>query len=72
MQKLSIIVMNLTLIKMIFKKVGKFGEKIIGKNTNTSERKMSFSINDVIVTDNRIIANEFNNFLVSIGKKLSK
>ena len=28
-------------------------------------------INDVIVTDNQIIANEFNNFFVSIGKKLA-
>ena len=43
--------------------------KIIGKNTNKSERKMSFSINDVIVTVNQIIANEFNNIFVSIGKK---
>ena len=47
-------------------------KKIIGKNTNKSERKKSFSIKDVIVTDNQIIANEFNNFFVSIGKKLAK
>ena len=32
---------------------------------------MSFSINDVIVTDNQIIANEFDNFFISIGKKLA-
>ena len=32
---------------------------------------MSFSINYVIVTDNQIIANELNNFFVSIGKKTS-
>ena len=32
---------------------------------------MSFSINYVVVTDNQIIANEFNNFFVSIGKKLA-
>ena len=32
---------------------------------------MSFSIKDAIVTDNQIIANEFNNFFVSIGPKLA-
>ena len=44
---------------------------IIGKHTNNLERKMSFSIKDAIVTDNQIIANEFNNFFVSIGPKLA-
>ena len=44
---------------------------IIGKHTNNLERKMSFSIKDAIVTDNQIIANEFNYFFVSIGPKLS-
>ena len=34
-------------------------------------KKMSFSIKDAIVTDNQIIANEFNNVLVSVGPKLS-
>ena len=43
---------------------------IIGKHTNNLERKKSFSIKDAIVTDNQIIANEFNNFFVSIGPKL--
>ena len=32
---------------------------------------MSFSIKDTIVTDNQIIANEFNNFFVSIGPELA-
>ena len=32
---------------------------------------MSSSIKDAIVTDNQIIANEFNNFFVSIGPKLA-
>ena len=32
---------------------------------------MSFSIKDAIVTDNQIIANEFNNFFVFIGPKLA-
>ena len=45
---------------------------IIGKHTNNlKKRKMSFSIKDVIVTDNQIIANEFNNFFVSIGPTLA-
>ena len=52
MHKLSIIAMNLTLIKMIL-------------------RKMSFPINDVFVTDNQIIANEFNNFFVLLAKQLA-
>ena len=66
MQKLSIIAMNLTSIQIKFFVSWKILEKNIGKNTNKSE---SFSINDVIVTDNQIIANEFNNFFVSIVKK---
>ena len=32
---------------------------------------MSFSINDAIVTDNQIIANELNNIFISIGPKLA-
>ena len=32
---------------------------------------MSFSIKDAIVTDNQIIANEFNNLFVSIGPQLA-
>ena len=44
---------------------------IIGKHTNNLERKMSFSIKDAIVTDNQIIAKEFNNLFVSIGPKLA-
>ena len=42
----------------------KIFKTIIGKHTNNVERKISFSIKDAIVTDNQIIANEFNNFFV--------
>ena len=44
---------------------------LVHVHTNNLERKMSFSIKDAIVTDNQIIANEFNNFFVSIGPKLT-
>ena len=44
---------------------------LIGKHTNNLERKMSFSIRDAIVTDNQIIANEFNNLFVSICPKVA-
>ena len=66
MQKLSIIAMNLTLIKMIFKKLQNFEDFFLDKNKINQKEKISFSI-----TDNQIIANEFNNFVVSIGKKTS-
>ena len=33
---------------------------------------MSLSIRESIVTDNQIIANELNNFFVSIGPKLAR
>ena len=35
------------------------------------ERKIAVSINDAIVTDNQIIANEFKNVFVYIGPKLA-
>ena len=67
----SILAMNLIFIKNDVKQSWKILKTIIGKHTNNLERKMSFSIKDVIVTDNQIIANEFNNFFVSIGPKLA-
>ena len=62
--KIHISILNLTLLKIIFFKVGQnvhFTKQKICKNTYKSKRKMSFSNNDVIVTDNQIIANELNN-----------
>ena len=44
---------------------------IIGKNSNKSKNKIIFSINNAHVTDCQIIANEFNNFFVSIGPQLA-
>ena len=34
-------------------------ENIIGKSSNKSKSKVSFSINDVNISDSEIIANEF-------------
>ena len=44
---------------------------IIGKDSNNSTRKLSFNINNTVVTDSEVIANEFNNFFVSIGPTLA-
>ena len=45
---------------------------IIGKKRNNFKQKLSFLIDDYTITDSQIIANEFNNFFVSIGRKLSE
>ena len=44
---------------------------IIGKDANNSKRKLTFNINNTIVTDSEVIANEFNSFFVSIGPSLA-
>ena len=44
---------------------------IIGNDSNNSKRKLSFDINNTIVTDSEVIANEFNNLFVSIGPTLA-
>ena len=46
-------------------------KNIIGKSSNKSKSKVSFSINDVNISDSEIIANEFNIFFVSIGPQLA-
>ena len=45
---------------------------IIGKKINNYKQKLSFLIDDSTITDSQVIANEFNNFFVSIGRKLSE
>ena len=45
---------------------------IIGKNSNTSAQRLSFYVNDKTITDSTDIANEFNNFFVSIGRLLTE
>ena len=47
-------------------------ETIIGKKRNDCKQKFSLLIDDSTITDSQIIANEFNNFFVSIGRKLSE
>ena len=44
---------------------------IIGKYANNSKIKLTFNINNTIVTDSEVIANEFNSFFVSIGPLLA-
>ena len=39
---------------------------------NNCKQKLNFLIDDSIITDSQVIANEFNNFFVSIGRKLSE
>ena len=45
---------------------------IIGKKRNNCKQKLSFLIDDSTITDSQVIANELNNFFVSIGRKLSE
>ena len=45
---------------------------IIGKKRNNCKQKLSFLIDDSTITDSKVITNEFNNFFVSIGRKLSE
>ena len=45
---------------------------IIGKKRNNCKHKFSFLIDDSTITDSQVIVNEFKNFFVSIGRKLSK
>ena len=63
--------MNLNFIKNDLSKSGKILLSIIGKYYNNSTRKLSFNINNTVVTDSEVIANEFNNFFVSIGPTLA-
>ena len=44
---------------------------IIGKNSCNSKRKLKLTINNQTVNDIQTIANEFNNFFVSIGPALA-
>ena len=46
-------------------------KSIIGKNSCCSKRKMKLTINNETVNNSRTIANEFNNFFVSIGPALA-
>ena len=48
-------------------KSAKYDRLIIGKDSNNSTRKLSFNINNTVVTDSEVIANEFNNLFVSIA-----
>ena len=59
---------KLELHKNDLSKSWKILRSIIGKYSNNSKRKLSFNINNTVVTDSEVIANEFNNFFVSIDK----
>ena len=62
---------ELELHKNDLSKSWKILRSIIGKESNNSTRKLSFNINNTVVTDSEVIANEFNNFFVSIGPTLA-
>ena len=48
-----------------------FLKTIIGKNTTYTKNKINFSMNNTVITDSQMIADEFNNFFVSIGPQLA-
>ena len=62
---------ELELHKNDLSKSWKILRSIIGKDSNNSTRKLSFNINNTVVTDSEVIANEFNNLFVSIGPTLA-
>ena len=62
---------ELELYKNDLSKSWKIPRLIIGKYVNNSKRKLTFNINNTIVTDSDVIANEFNSFFVSIGPSLA-
>ena len=45
---------------------------ILGLGSNTSKQNINFLFDDKLVIDSLDIANDFNNFFVSIGSKLAK
>ena len=51
---------------------GKYLKNIIGKQGGNYSQKETFSIDNVIIDNSETIANEFNNFFVSIGHNLAK
>ena len=53
------------------RKSWKILKTINGKKINNCKQKLSFLIDDSTITDSQVIANEFNHFFVSIGRKLS-
>ena len=62
---------ELELHKNDLSKSWKILRSIIGKDSNNSTKKLSFNINNTVVTDIEVIANEFNNLFVSIGPTLA-
>ena len=58
--------------KIDISKSWKILKTIIGKQRNNCKQKLSFLIDDSTITDSQVIANEFNNFFDSIGRKLSE
>ncbi len=52
-------------------KTWKTMKTIIGKNCDNTKKKLNFVINNEIISDNDIVASEFNHFFVSIGPELA-
>ena len=62
---------ELDIHKNDIKRKWKLLKTIIGKNTTNTKNKINFSINNTVITDSQLIADEFNNFFVSIGPQLA-
>ena len=56
---------------MMYLNHGKYLKNIIGKQGGNYLQKKTFSIDNVIIENSETIANEFNNFFVSIGHNLA-
>ena len=62
---------ELEINKSDIKKSWKILRYIIGKNSDKNKLKNSFPINNKIISNSQVIAEEFSNFFVSIGPQLA-
>ena len=62
---------ELEINKYDIKKNWKILRNIIGKKSDKNKQKNIFSINNKIISNSQVIAEEFNNFFVSIGPQLA-
>ena len=62
---------ELEINKYDIKKPWKILRNIVGKNSDKNKQKNIFSINNKIISNSQVIAEEFNNFFVSIVPQLA-
>ena len=58
---------ELDLHKNDIKRKWKLLKTIIGKNTTNTKNKINFYINNTVITDSQMIADEFNNFFIQLA-----